>query len=69
LTNLTGNIALYDGEIMVHSHATFSDEQAQAIGGHLKSAVVSFACEIFLTPLSKQLTRKFDDETGLKLIK
>lgn len=69
LTNLTGNVALYDGDIMVHAHATFSDEQSKAVGGHLKSAVVSFTCEVFLTELKEQLNRAIDEETGLKLIK
>ena len=69
LTNLTGNVALYENDILVHAHATFSDEQSKAVGGHLKSAVVSFACEIFLTELKEQLNRTFDEETGLKLIK
>ena len=67
LTNLTGNVSLADGEIVLHGHATFSDEQARAMGGHLMSAVVSITCEIFLTP-TRQLNRKFDEETGLKLI-
>ena len=68
LTNLTGNVSLADGEVFFHGHATFSDEQAQATGGHLMTAVVSVTCEIFLIPVQQQLNRKFDGETGLKLI-
>ena len=68
LTNLTGNISVLDNEIFLHAHATFSDRETKAIGGHLMSAVVSITCEVFLVPLKEQLTRKFDEETGLKLI-
>ena len=68
IVNLTGNVALSGDGIVLHAHATFCDEEGKAKGGHLMSAVVFPTCEIFIAPLEKQLKRKHDEETGLKLI-
>src|SRR3989338_4069321 len=68
IDNITGNVALFDGEPLVHAHATVSDSEMHSFGGHLKEAVVGASCEIFLQPLHGKLERKYDDTTGLKLI-
>ncbi|MBI3036744.1 DNA-binding protein [Candidatus Woesearchaeota archaeon] len=68
LDNATGNVALFEDEPLVHAHATVSDNEMHAFGGHLKEAVVGASCEIFLQPLQGKLERKYDDTTGLKLI-
>ena len=68
LINLTGNIALFNGSIVFHAHATLADPDYNVIGGHLKSAIVSGACEIFITVLDKQLERAHDKDSGLNLI-
>ena len=67
--SIAGNIAVIDGELVLHAHSTFSDSEMRVIGGHLKSAVVSGTCEVFLVPLRQDLVRKFDGDTGLNLIK
>jgi len=67
--NITGNIALMDGRLIMHAHSTFSDGEMKVVGGHLKSAVVSGTCEVFLVPIKEKLERKFDGDTGLNLIK
>ena len=68
ITNITGNITLMDNEPVVHAHITLSDEQMNVVGGHMKSAVVSLTCEIYLTKLDAQINRKKDEETGLNLL-
>ena len=69
LDSLTGNVALHGGKPFVHAHATVSDNEMHAFGGHLKEAVVGASCEIFLTPLQGKIERKHDEKTGLKLMK
>lgn len=66
MTNITGSIGYLEKELIIHSHATFSDEKMQAIGGHLVEAVISGTAEIYFQILPK-LTKKYDEETGLKL--
>ena len=66
--NITGNVAVFEGETLVHAHATVSDNEMHAFGGHLKEATVGASCEIFLTRLQGKLERKYDDVTGLKLL-
>ena len=39
--NLTGNIALHEGEIIIHAHGTFSDTSMHCLGGHVVSLQVS----------------------------
>lgn len=68
IDSIIGNVALFEGEPIVHAHATVSDAEMHAFGGHLKEAVVGASCEVFLTPLQGKLERKYDDVTGLKLL-
>ncbi|MBI2550504.1 DNA-binding protein [Candidatus Woesearchaeota archaeon] len=68
IDSIIGNVALFEGEPLVHAHATVSDSEMHSFGGHLKEAVVGASCEVFLTPLQGKLERKYDDTTGLKLI-
>ena len=69
ITSMTGNVAVMDGKIVVHAHATLSGRDYKTLGGHLKSAVVSGTCEVFLVRLKKQLKRSHDAVTGLNIIK
>ena|SRR3989344_5829618 len=68
IAGITGNIAVMDGKLVLHAHGTFSDKNFGTTGGHLKSAIVSGACEVFITELEQKLVRKYDEETGLNLI-
>lgn len=69
LDNATGNVAMHDGKPFVHAHATVSDNEMHAFGGHLKEATVGASCEVFLTPLHGRIERKYDEKTGLKLMR
>ena len=68
LTALLGSITTMNGAPYLHLHATITDSTHQAFGGHLKSAVVSGTCEVFITMLEGRVERVFDDETGLNLL-
>ncbi len=68
IANVTGNIALFDGDLVIHMHGTFSEENMNAVGGHVVAMKIGGACEIMLTKFTKSMTRKLDTVTGLKLL-
>ncbi|MBI4452763.1 DNA-binding protein [Candidatus Woesearchaeota archaeon] len=68
IISLSGNITMLNKDIYVHCHAAFSDANMEAIAGHLKEAIVSATCEIFLVKLDSEVERKYDQETGLNLM-
>lgn len=68
ITNLTGTVALVEGEVNLHAHITLAGEDYQAYGGHLKEATIGGTCEIHLSVFDEPLSRKLDDDTGLKLL-
>ena len=65
---MNGNITTLNGEIHIHCHAVFGDANMEAIAGHLKGAIVSITCEIFLVKLDSEVERKYDENTGLNLM-
>jgi len=67
VTALVGNVALFDNSPLIHAHATLSDEQMNAVGGHVVSARVSATLEVFLTIYDVELLKQFDENIGLKL--
>ncbi len=67
LLNITGNIALYNDEPLIHAHAIISDESMNTRGGHLISALVSATVEIHLRILDSVYTKSLDETIGLKL--
>jgi uncharacterized protein len=64
----TGNVMLKEGKPMVHLHATFSDTENRAFGGHVAAMRVGVVLEVILTPLSSAIERKLDEEIGLFLM-
>lgn len=67
LLTITGNVALFNDEPLIHSHVIISDEEMQTRGGHLVSATVSATVEIHLRILDSVYTKSQDEEIGLKL--
>lgn len=70
VASMQGNVALVDGKPLIHAHAILSrcDETCECIGAHIREAYVAVTLEVFLTPLSVPLSRKFDEDIGLKLL-
>lgn len=68
VTGVIGNIAILGGEIAVHAHGTFGDNNFQTRAGHVKELVVSATAEVFITLLSGPITRVSDETTGLNLL-
>lgn len=67
--SMTGDISLKDEKPFLHLHIVLGKKDFNAIGGHLFKAVVSATLEVFILTYKKEFIRKFDDETGLYLIK
>jgi len=70
ITNLTGNISCKDGKPYLHIHVTAGRSDYSCIGGHLLSARINGACELYVEDfINGELGRRFDEETGLNLYK
>ncbi len=70
VASMQGNVALVDGKPFIHAHAVLSrcDATCECIGAHIKEAFVAVKLEIYLTPLGVSISRKLDDDIGLKLL-
>lgn len=62
-----GNVAVFENKPLIHFHVSLSDEAMQGLGGHLVKGYVSATVEIQISVFPTQLTKKFDEEIGLKL--
>lgn len=67
LTSLLGNVSEKDGQVYLHFHAAFANEEGQVFGGHLNEAVISGTGEIFIQILDGSMGRRLDPETGLNI--
>jgi len=68
ITSLHGNISEMSGKSYIHAHIAVGDSQFNSWSGHLKEAIVSATCEIFLVKLDGIIHRKKDKGTGLNLL-
>jgi len=71
IVSLLGNISyIYaTDEVVVHAHMSISDKNFVVYGGHLKKAIVSVTCELFILTVDDKLERVFNEEIGLYLLK
>lgn len=68
ITNLTGNISAKDGGPYLHLHITASRRDYTCVGGHLLSARINGACELFVEAFpGAEIGRRPDPETGINL--
>lgn len=68
ITCLTGNISQKEGKPYLHLHLTASREDYSCIGGHLLTARINGACELFVECFpGVKIGRYPDPETGLNL--
>jgi predicted DNA-binding protein with PD1-like motif len=65
---LAGDIALKDGEPLVHAHIVVGKADGTAWGGHLLAGHVWPTLELVLVESPAELRRTLDEETGLPLI-
>ena len=68
ITSLIGNISRKDGEVYLHLHINLCDETMQVFGGHLNECVIGATCELVLTSIDLDISRRFNEEIGLNLL-
>lgn len=68
ILSLQGNLAWTDGTPFWHVHGVFSGKEYGSIGGHIKRLEIALTCELLITPLETEMTRTYDETTGLKLL-
>jgi len=66
--SLLGDIAVADGETVVHAHAVLGRRNGSTVGGHLLAGEVWPTLEVIVTEVAPELARRTDPETGLALI-
>ena len=63
-----GDVALKDGEPVVHAHAVVGKKDGTAHGGHLLKARIRPTCEVVLIESPARLQKFVDAESGVALI-
>lgn len=69
IASLIGNISLVEGKPFIHAHGVFGKQDMSTVGGHIRSMVISAACEVRLEVFEGNIEREFDKVTGLNLMK
>jgi uncharacterized protein len=69
LLSLIGDVALKDGEPLVHAHAVIGRKDGTAHGGHLLMARIRPTCELVLTESPAHLQKFMDPVAGIALMK
>ncbi len=68
VVSLLGNVGWYEDRPVIHAHASVGDYSQRTFSGHLEEATVNPSLEIFLSDLGDDLTREYDEDTGLKTL-
>lgn len=68
ITSLIGNATRKDGEVYLHIHINFGDEDGFVKGGHLVKTRISATSEIILRKIEGNVGRKLSTEIGLNLL-
>jgi len=65
---MSGDIALYQGKPVVHTHMVVGTSDGTTRGGHVLAAYVSPTLEVMVTVDPVAMLKRFDPETDLTLI-
>jgi uncharacterized protein len=65
---MSGDIALYQGKPVVHTHMVVANPDGTTLGGHVLAAYVSPTLEVMVTEDPVTLQKRFDPATDLTLI-
>lgn len=68
ITSLVGNVTRKDGEVYLHIHINFGDENGAVLGGHLVQAKISATSEIIIREIPGEVGRELSEEIGLNLL-
>jgi len=67
IASLVGNISEKDGEIYLHLHLTLGRSDYSCVGGHMMTARLNGACELYVEKLPGSIGRRFDPSIGLNV--
>ena len=65
---MSGDIALYQGKPVVHTHMLLGTSDGTTLGGHVLAANVSPTLEVMVTVDPITMQKRFDPDTDLTLI-
>ena len=65
---MSGDIALYQGKPVVHTHMLVGNSDGTTLGGHVLAAYVSPTLEVMVTVDPVTMQKRFDPDTDLTLI-
>jgi len=65
LLSLSGNLAVKDGDLVVHAHAAVARRGGQALGGHVVRATVHNTAELYIHCLEGIALERRQEESGL----
>jgi predicted DNA-binding protein with PD1-like motif len=65
---MTGDIATFNGNPVVHAHLVLGRRDGSTVGGHMWEAHVNPTVEVFVTTHETKLDKVPDDSSGMKLI-
>jgi len=68
ILSIQGNVAWLEGKPIVHAHGVFSNENYETFGGHVTKLIISATGEVIIDWLPEKLIKKYDENTGLKLL-
>ena len=67
IISLNGSITAMDGKPYIHLHAALADQDHGIHGGHVLEMRVGATCEMFVTVLDGEVTRRRDENLGINL--
>ena len=67
IASLNGSITAMDGKPYIHLHAMLADQDHVIHGGHVLEMRVGATCEMFVTVLDGEVTRRKDEGLGINL--
>ena len=66
ISSCVGNVAVKEGQPLVHCHAVLNDQNGKLIAGHVdKGCIVEPTAEIHIIVHDGEVTRKLDEPSGL----
>jgi predicted DNA-binding protein with PD1-like motif len=68
VVGMSGDIALYQGKPVVHTHMVVGNPDGTTLGGHVLEAYVSPTLEVMVTVDAVTMQKRFDAATDLTLI-
>lgn len=68
ILSVNGTVAWFESKPVIHAHGVFSNENYETFGGHVVKLIISLTGETAVDWLPEKIIKKYDEETGLKLL-